>query len=287
MLPKVTVVTVTYNAADCVEMTLKSVIAQTYSNLEYIVVDGKSTDSTMDIVERYRAHISTIVSEPDKGIYDAMNKATRLASGEWIIFMNAGDVFDNPGVLRNVFTGEIKENSSLIFGAITEYSRPLGIKRVYQAHIISTDATSFPYREHIPCSHQATFYRTELLKQHPYRSEEFKVSADWASMADILDLNLPYTVVNDVIAWYQGGGDFLFIKFLVSARKRNHLRLHLSLERQSKNGSVSKIEKTHYSSVTPHDINSYQKKLFHQKSRVFRADKRGYRITSGLLKPCI
>ena len=213
MLPKVTVVTVTYNAADCVEMTLKSVIAQTYSNLEYIVIDGKSTDSTMDIVERYRAHISTIVSEPDKGIYDAMNKATRLASGEWIIFMNAGDVFDNPGVLRNVFTGEIKENSSLIFGAITEYSRPLGIKRVYQAHIISTDATSFPYREHIPCSHQATFYRTELLKQHPYRSEEFKVSADWASMADILDLNLPYTVVNDVIAWYQGGGISSLLSF--------------------------------------------------------------------------
>ena len=201
MLPRVTVVTVTYNAADCVEMTLKSVIAQTYSNLEYIVIDGKSSDSTMDIVERYRAHISTIVSEPDKGIYDAMNKATRLASGEWIIFINAGDVFDNPGVLQNVFTSEIKENSCLIFGTVTEFSLLLRVKHVYPAHILF-----HPHREHIPCSHQATFYRTSLLRKHPYRSEAFKVSADWASMADILDLKLPYCIVDEKIAWYQGGG---------------------------------------------------------------------------------
>lgn len=206
MTPKVTVVTVTYNAADCVEMTLQSVIAQTYPNLEYIVVDGKSTDSTMDIVERYRERISTIVSEPDKGIYDAMNKATRLASGEWIIFMNAGDVFDNPEVLQNVFTSEIKENSCLIFGAITQYSTLLGVKLVSPARIGSTGLSPFPYREIMPCFHQATFYRTELLKQHPYRSGEFKIAADWASMADILDLQLPFTVVDEKIAWYQAGG---------------------------------------------------------------------------------
>ena len=221
MSPKVTVVTVTYNAADCVEMTLKSVIAQTYSNLEYIVVDGNSTDSTMKIVERYRERINTIISEPDTGIYDAMNKGTRLATGEWIIFMNAGDVFDNPNVLQNIFTREMEENCSLIFGAVTEYSLLLRVKHVYPAHIASTGDAPFPYREHIPCSHQATFYRTKLLKQHPYRNEEFKISADWASMADILDLKLPYHVVDEKIAWYQGGGISSHLSFaLLHERER-------------------------------------------------------------------
>lgn len=213
MLPKVTVVTVTYNAADCVEMTLKSVIAQTYSNLEYIVVDGKSSDSTMDIVERYRAHISTIVSEPDKGIYDAMNKATRLASGEWIIFINAGDTFDNPSVLNNVFSHKIQENSSLIFGNITHYSKDLRVKQIHAPQIATYQQSPFPYRERMPGSHQATFYRTKILKEHPYRSKEFKIAADWASMADILDLNQTYTVVDENIAWYPAGGTASHISF--------------------------------------------------------------------------
>lgn len=206
MSPKVTVVTVTYNAADCVEMTLKSVIAQTYSNLEYIVVDGNSTDSTMKIVERYRERINTIISEPDKGIYDAMNKGTRLATGEWIIFMNAGDVFDNPNVLQNIFTREMEENCSLIFGTITQYSLLLGVKHESPAAIGSARNKDFPYRDCMPCFHQATFYRTKLLVQHPYRNKEFKIAADWASMADILDLKLPYCVVDEKISWYQTGG---------------------------------------------------------------------------------
>ena len=83
-IPKITVVTVTYNCVDVLENTLESVINQKYSNVEYIVIDGKSNDGTLHLINKHKDHISILVSEPDKGIFDAMNKAINLATGDWI-----------------------------------------------------------------------------------------------------------------------------------------------------------------------------------------------------------
>ena len=89
--PKFSIITVTYNAGKYIEETIMSVITQTYHNIEYIIVDGASTDNTMDIVNKYKDRISVIVSEPDKGLYDAMNKGIDLATGDYLCFLNAGD----------------------------------------------------------------------------------------------------------------------------------------------------------------------------------------------------
>lgn len=89
--PKFSIITVTYNAENVLEDTIQSVITQTYKNVEYIIVDGKSTDKTMEIVGRYKEHIHTVVSERDKGLYDAMNKGIALATGDYVCFLNAGD----------------------------------------------------------------------------------------------------------------------------------------------------------------------------------------------------
>lgn len=97
---KISIVTVSYNAADEIEPTLRSVAAQTHSDIEYLVIDGASTDGTLDLVDRYRSRVDVLVSEPDRGIYDAMNKALRLAKGEAVIFMNAGDYFYSPYVVE-------------------------------------------------------------------------------------------------------------------------------------------------------------------------------------------
>ncbi|MEG1575147.1 MAG: glycosyltransferase, partial [Bacteroidales bacterium] len=92
----VTIVTVCDNAEAIVERTIKSVISQTYKNIEYIIVDGKSTDETVVIAKRYQTlypHIISVYSEKDAGIYDAMNKALKIAKGDFILYMNAGDLF--------------------------------------------------------------------------------------------------------------------------------------------------------------------------------------------------
>lgn len=91
--PLISVVTVAYNAVTTIEKTILSVINQTYPNVEYIIIDGGSTDGTVEIIKKYANKLAYWVSEPDNGIYDAMNKGAKVATGEWINFMNCGDSF--------------------------------------------------------------------------------------------------------------------------------------------------------------------------------------------------
>jgi len=99
---KISVITVCYNAADTIAETLESVAAQRYHDVEHIVIDGASTDRTLDIVEHYADTVSQVLSEPDRGVYDAMNKGLALASGEVVGFLNADDVYMHPEVLSKV-----------------------------------------------------------------------------------------------------------------------------------------------------------------------------------------
>ena len=100
--PVFSVITITYNAEKVLEDTIQSVISQTYHHVEYIIVDGASTDRTMDIVQRYRTRIHKVVSEPDKGLYDAMNKGMELATGDYLCFLNAGDCFHEDDTLQRI-----------------------------------------------------------------------------------------------------------------------------------------------------------------------------------------
>ena len=98
--PKFSIITVTYNAGAVLEDTIQSVITQTYKNVEYIIVDGGSKDRTLQIVEQYKEHIHTVISEPDKGLYDAMNKGIKLATGDYLCFLNAGDELHEDDTLQ-------------------------------------------------------------------------------------------------------------------------------------------------------------------------------------------
>ena len=99
----ISIVTVSYNAVLTIEQTILSVINQTYPNVEYIIIDGGSTDGTVDIIKKYANKIAYWVSEPDKGIYDAMNKGGLKATGDFIQFLNAGDWFENEHVIEKIF----------------------------------------------------------------------------------------------------------------------------------------------------------------------------------------
>ena len=98
--PKFSIITVTYNAGKVLEETIQSVISQTYQQVEYLIIDGGSKDNTLDIVKQYKEHIHRIISEPDKGLYDAMNKGIQKATGDYLCFLNAGDKWHENNTLQ-------------------------------------------------------------------------------------------------------------------------------------------------------------------------------------------
>ncbi len=111
----VSIITVCYNAVNTIERTILSVINQNFSDFEYIIIDGKSKDGTLDIINKYAEQINIIVSEEDLGIYDAMNKGVKLAHGEWVNFMNSGDVFASNDVILKIFSNKINSDINFLY----------------------------------------------------------------------------------------------------------------------------------------------------------------------------
>lgn len=114
--PFVSIITVTFNAEIYLERTIKSIIAQTSADYEYIIVDGKSKDSTLEIADKYKIYISNCISEPDKGLYDAMNKGISLANGHFIWFINAGDEIYDKHVIEKLKRLFEKSNCDILYG---------------------------------------------------------------------------------------------------------------------------------------------------------------------------
>ena len=157
-MAKISIITVTYNAISSIETTIKSIINQSYTDYEYIIIDGKSTDGTLDIIKKYSPYINKFISEPDKGLYDAMNKGIDLATGEWIFFLNSGDIFTNNSVLSEIF--EKKDyQSDILYGDATEIS-PTG-KQTKRSKIISSNLPP-DYR------HGASFVRASVHKKNKF-----------------------------------------------------------------------------------------------------------------------
>lgn len=165
--PLISVITVAYNAENTIEQTILSVINQTYDKIEYIIVDGGSTDGTIDIIKKYVDKITYWISESDKGIYDAMNKGIKIASGEWICFMNCGDTFFCYTTIEDIFQrADIK--SDIIYGNTRLH---LSIGEYIQKGEIATD------NKYMPFVHQSSFSRTSLMKKYGFDTK-YKICAD-------------------------------------------------------------------------------------------------------------
>lgn len=164
---KVSVITVTYNALDALKKTADSVARQDYPELEYIVVDGSSTDGTKNYLAAHADSITRWVSEPDHGIYDAMNKGSRMATGDYLIFMNAGDQFAATDVLRRVF-GDKRlhaHEADIIYGDVVKNGRVKVAEPIHNSHRM------------IFC-HQSSLIRRECLAECPYDTRH-RMSADF------------------------------------------------------------------------------------------------------------
>ena len=187
----VTIVTVTYNAEDLLEETLLSVINQTYKNIEYIIIDGSSTDNTLEIIKKYEGQISYWISESDEGIYFAMNKGIKKATGEWINFMNAGDTFVDNTTIQKVINS-LDEDTELIYGD----------------HICDGIVGSVKERKVtrlMPCCHQSLFVKTALMKQYPYNTF-YSISADYEFLLKMYQLGKKFKYIEEPLARYMRNG---------------------------------------------------------------------------------
>lgn len=197
-LPLITVITVVLNGEQFLEETIRSVIAQTYPRIEYIIIDGGSTDGTLDIIRKYEKEIDYWVSEKDAGIYDAMNKGICKASGHWINFMNSGDTFYSPNTIFDIFSKKIADNVDIIFGS-HEVVYPSGQKK-----IVTAGKPKNLWKGSQFC-HQACFIRTEYQKLHRYSSSVGTV-ADFDLFYRAWRAGVVFQETSLVIASYRAGG---------------------------------------------------------------------------------
>ena len=178
--PKFSIITVTYNAEKVLEDTIQSVIFQTYRNVEYIIVDGASKDHTLEIVNKYHNRINKVISETDKGLYDAMNKGIQLATGDYLCFLNAGDKFHDSETLQKiVHTLKGQELPDVIYGEtaiVDEEGHFLHMRRLSTPEHLHWKS----FKEGMLVCHQAFFARRELALANPYDLRyRFSADFDW------------------------------------------------------------------------------------------------------------
>ncbi len=161
MRPLVSIVTVNRNMKEGLAATLKSVLEQDYPALEVLVIDGGSTDGSRDVIAAHAARLAYWVSEPDESLYDAMNKGVAAAKGEWVLFMNAGDLFASAHALSDLFPDD-HGDADLVYGDHLRRYPGSGIERLVRAEEVGV----LPRR--MPCSHQALAVRRGLLSAHPF-----------------------------------------------------------------------------------------------------------------------
>ncbi|TSJ40244.1 glycosyltransferase [Mucilaginibacter corticis] len=198
--PILSVITVVYNNVADIERTLLSVLNQTYQGIEYIVIDGKSTDGTLQIIEKYKDRIATLISEKDKGIYDAMNKGLAVATGDYVVFINSADEFYSTDTVTNVFAAAT--DADIYYGEtemIGENGQSLGQRR----HAAPAQFTWKSFKYGMSISHQAIYIKRALVE--PY-DPKYQLSADIDWILRAAKKAKKIVNVNQYVAKYKVGG---------------------------------------------------------------------------------
>jgi glycosyltransferase involved in cell wall biosynthesis len=174
--PKVSIITVVRNAESSIEGTIASIISQNYPNIEYIVLDGQSQDRTNSIIQNYSDNIDIYISESDKGIFDAMNKGAELASGDWIIYMNAGDRFYANDSLTKISDALNSDADAILAGV-----EKILVDRLETRHFYTMPGAIEDIWRQIPTTHQAILVRLSCQQQY-----QFDTSYVWCADHDLL-----------------------------------------------------------------------------------------------------
>lgn len=168
-LPLISIITVSYNAISTIEKTICSVLAQTYSNIEYIIIDGGSTDGTVEVIKKYNDKLTYWVSEPDKGIYDAMNKGIDRMTGDWVNFMNSGDLFYSSDVIEKIVL-TVSQSTEIAYGdTMVALSIGTYLQKAKPLKLIT---------QQMVFGHQASFVKARLMKKWQF-DISFRSSGDY------------------------------------------------------------------------------------------------------------
>jgi len=226
--PKISVVTVSFNTHDIIEKTLQSVTAQDYKNLEYIVIDGGSTDHAQDIIEQYTDKIAYYVSEHDGGIYYGMNKGIDAATGQWLLFMNAGDIFADSHVVTDIADFiNCHPEADVVYGNSMQVLE-------YGTYVVKPKEAYMNNRMSI--SHQATFVKLDLLKSHKFDTR-YRYAADFEQLSHFYLSGYKFVYCDRLVATVEMTDGATYRHFIESANEMYDIiesrGINISRERRS------------------------------------------------------
>ncbi|MFY8019999.1 MAG: glycosyltransferase family 2 protein [Bacteroidia bacterium] len=196
--PKLSLITVCYQAEKVLEQSLQSAMMQDFQDFEFVIIDGGSKDNTLQIAEKFRNKIGYLISEKDHGIYDAMNKGIKAAKGDWLYFLNAGDSFYHSKVLSSIFEGNKYEKYNFIYGKVQTKNEPTGINYVSGEPVSLKD-----FYSKYPICHQATFSRKLLFNKIGLFDTKYKLAADTEWFARVFKAEAENCIfIDEIIAFY-------------------------------------------------------------------------------------
>lgn len=201
---KISIITVSYNSAETIEDTIKSVLAQDYSELEYIIVDGGSKDNTLEIVDKYKEKIAKVISESDKGIYDAMNKGIRMATGEVVGIINSDDFYEHNTVLKEISDCLSSDQIDACYGNIKYVDRVDIKKQVRFWKAGNYEKKKLAWGWIMP--HPAFFVKKEVYNKLGLFNLDFRIAADYELMLRFLKNDIQVHYIDSTLVCMREGG---------------------------------------------------------------------------------
>lgn len=214
---KLSIITINFNDAQGLEKTIQSVISQTYNDFEYIVVDGASKDGSVDVIKKYSDSLTHWVSEPDTGIYNAMNKGTRMASGEYCLYLNSGDVLADSDVLEKAFNYNFTED--IVSCICLDFD-----KKHEWLKIPPTNVSLFTFiGGSLP--HPTTFIKRGLINRLGGYKEEYRIMSDWCFFLDAMIIHKSsYRTLDIVLSKFNCFGISSTTAYIETAKSRAYMK---------------------------------------------------------------
>lgn len=231
---KISIITVCFNSEKTIEKTIQSVISQTYQDIEYIIIDGKSTDKTLGIAEKYRSHITQLISESDGGVYEAMNKGLQIATGEVICFLNSDDIYASKRTLEYVANTFISKKIDAFFGGISFFHghNPSKIYRTYRYDQFNLKKFTYGFMP----AHPATFIKKTLADANGKFDIRYRIAGDYDYLLRMFkNIKFKYECTKNILVMMQSGGvsnngiysKILLNQEILNSAKKNNLNTNL------------------------------------------------------------